>query len=187
MNLINRIIWALAEGEGGGTTPDSEPTFWGKYGTLLFFIVIVGGLIIYMIIMNKRSNAKRQKEIDDLKNSIQIGDRIKTIGGILGTVVEVKDVDNEQQIVIQTGADDAKLTMTIDSQAVYQNLSYMQRQAELEAKRKEEQAQLKAQRNRLKDIKEENKAEEKAEEKTESSDNTESANSDETNDDKDKK
>ena len=42
-----------------------------------------------------------------MRNSIEIGDQITTIGGIIGTVVNVKD----EKIVIETGADQVRIEL----------------------------------------------------------------------------
>ena len=114
-------------------------------------IIVFGGLLIFMFVMNKRSNAKRQQEIDNLRNSIHVGDEIKTIGGIVATIVSIEKVEEEQRYVIETGIEGSKHTMVIDAQAIYQNLTYMKKMQEQELKRKEEQEKAKAQRHRLKD------------------------------------
>lgn len=44
---------------------------------------------------------KRKKEEENLRNSLKAGDRITTIGGIVGKIVELKD----ENIVIETSAD----------------------------------------------------------------------------------
>ena len=48
---------------------------------------------------------KKQKEEQQMRDSIQIGDEITTIGGIMGRVVTVK----EDSIVLETGADRVKM------------------------------------------------------------------------------
>ena len=51
---------------------------------------------------------KKQKEEQNLRDSIQIGDEITTIGGIMGRVITVKD----DSIVLETGADRVKMKFT---------------------------------------------------------------------------
>ena len=50
---------------------------------------------------------KKQKEEQQLRDSVQIGDEITTIGGIVGRIVTVK----EDSIVIETGADRTKMKL----------------------------------------------------------------------------
>ena len=48
-----------------------------------------------------RPENKRKKEAEALRNSIKVGDSIITIGGVCGTIVDVK----EDKFVIETSAD----------------------------------------------------------------------------------
>jgi len=48
---------------------------------------------------------KEQQQIDDMRNNLQIGDEVTTIGGIIGRVVSVKD----ETVLIETGRDKVKI------------------------------------------------------------------------------
>jgi preprotein translocase subunit YajC len=48
-------------------------------------IVILGGLFYVLILMPQR---RRQKQAKALQSSVAVGDEIRTIGGILGRIVE---------------------------------------------------------------------------------------------------
>ena len=73
-----------------------------------------GSMIIIMILMfvvmyffSIRPQKKREKEEAAMRNSVDIGDKIITIGGISGVVITAKDGDEE--IVIETGGDKTRL------------------------------------------------------------------------------
>lgn len=53
-----------------------------------------------------RPQKKKEKETVNMRNSIQIGDEVTTAGGIIGKVVAIKD---EDQFIIETGADKTKI------------------------------------------------------------------------------
>lgn len=68
------------------------------------WIMIIGYLLLMVALfyfMILRPNKKRQKEEQERLNSIALGVEITTIGGIVGTVVNIKD-DN---ITIETSID----------------------------------------------------------------------------------
>lgn len=69
------------------------------------FILVLFILIMYFLLI--RPQKKKEKEINNMRNSIQVGDEIVTIGGICGKVVKTKD----ETIVIQVGADKVKFEM----------------------------------------------------------------------------
>ena len=70
---------------------------------ILIYAVIIGLVYLFLI----RPNSKRKKEEAELRNSIEIGNEIVTIGGIVGKIVKTKD----ETIVIQVGADKVKMEM----------------------------------------------------------------------------
>lgn len=52
-----------------------------------------------------RSNKKREREQLLMLDSMQIGDEIVTIGGVMGKIASIK----EDSVVIETGADKTKI------------------------------------------------------------------------------
>ncbi len=68
-------------------------------------LLLMGALFAAMYFLMIRPQKKKQKEDQQMRDSIQIGDEITTIGGIMGRVVTVK----EDSIVVETGADRTKL------------------------------------------------------------------------------
>lgn len=59
-------------------------------------------LVMYFLLI--RPQKKKEKEINNMRNSIKVGDEIITIGGICAKVVKTK----EETLVIQVGADKVK-------------------------------------------------------------------------------
>ena len=87
-------------------------------------------LIVIMYFMMIRPQKKRQKEEQEMRSSLEIGDEIITIGGIVGKVVTIR----EQDLVIETGADRTK--MKIQRWAVNTNVTKTeQHKKEVEAAR----------------------------------------------------
>lgn len=60
-------------------------------------MIVILALFYFMII---RPQQKRQKEAQNMRNSIQVGDQIITIGGIIGKIIQVKD----DIVVIEVGS-----------------------------------------------------------------------------------
>lgn len=70
----------------------------GLLGSPLIMIVLMLVLLYFMMI---RPEKKRKKEAEELRSSMKVGDSVVTIGGVCGTVVDVK----EDKFVIETSAD----------------------------------------------------------------------------------
>ncbi len=71
----------------------------GMAGILPLILLL---LIMYFLLI--RPQKKREKQVNAMRSSIQVGDEIITIGGICGKVVKTK----EETLVIQVGADKTK-------------------------------------------------------------------------------
>ncbi len=70
------------------------------------YIWIVATFAIFYLLLI-RPQQKREKKERIMRNSLEAGDHIVTIGGIVGKIISVK----EDETVIETGADRTKLTM----------------------------------------------------------------------------
>ena len=75
----------------------------GGYGIWIWLIVMA--LMFYFLLI--RPQKKKEKADRILRNNLQPGDEIVTIGGFTGRVLSVKDDD----IVFETGAAKTKLTV----------------------------------------------------------------------------
>ncbi len=80
---------------------------------VVYLVVIFGAMYFFMI----RPNKKKQQQEEQMRNSIQVGDEILTIGGIYGKVVAVK----EDSFIISSGPDAAKIR--IAKWSIQQNFS----------------------------------------------------------------
>ena len=72
--------------------------------SMLVTLVLMLAVFYFMLI---RPENKRKKEAEQMRSSVKNGDKITTIGGICGTVVDVK----ESRIVLETGADQVRIEL----------------------------------------------------------------------------
>ena len=71
-------------------------------GSTVIMLVLMLAVFYFMLI---RPENKRKKEAEEMRSAVKTGDRITTIGGIMGTVVHVK----EDRVVLETGADQVRI------------------------------------------------------------------------------
>ena len=71
-------------------------------GSSIFMLIAMLAVFYFMLI---RPENKRKKEAEQMRSAVKTGDKITTIGGIMGTVVHVK----EDRIVIETSADQVRM------------------------------------------------------------------------------
>ena len=81
-----------------------ESTAMGS-SSMIFMLV---GMFALMYFMTIRPQKKKQKEEQEMRNAVDVGDEITTIGGICGRIVTVK----EDRLIIETGSDKNKMTIT---------------------------------------------------------------------------
>ncbi|MBR4295522.1 MAG: preprotein translocase subunit YajC [Clostridia bacterium] len=82
--------------EAGNTT--------GGSGSWVSIVMIVAMLVILYFFMI-RPQKKQEKEVNAMRNALQVGDEITTIGGIIGKIVSIK----EETCMIETGRDKTKI------------------------------------------------------------------------------
>ncbi len=83
------------------------------YGNIIFAnwltdalpTILMIGLVVLVFFFMFRSQKKQEKEANDMRNNLQIGDEVTTIGGIIGEIVRIKD----ETVTIETGKDRTKI------------------------------------------------------------------------------
>ena len=133
--FLNYLAEAAAPAQGGSST------------TMIIMLVAMFALMYFLMI---RPQKKKQKEEQQMRDNIQVGDEIITIGGICGTVVSIK----EESYVIATGADKAKIKIL--KGAVQTNVTANEKLAAERAAAKEAADKAKAEKKAKKSKKSEN-------------------------------
>ena len=102
MNIINffRTNLSFCATDSAANTE----SFLASYGFLIIMVVA----IVFMLIVSSRSNKKRQKQYQQMLDDIKLGSRVRTIGGIYGTVTKVQD----DVVIVSVGPDKARLVFT---------------------------------------------------------------------------
>ena len=72
----------------------------------LFFTLALMVVLLYFMIY--RPQIKQEKKDAAMRNSLEIGDQVTTIGGVIGRVVAIKD----DTFVLETGSDRVKIRFT---------------------------------------------------------------------------
>lgn len=72
-----------------------------------YSFILLGVMLVMMYFMVIRPQRTREKQQTEMRNSIEVGDGVTTIGGVVGRVVSVKD----DTILIETGSDRVKIRL----------------------------------------------------------------------------
>ena len=101
--------------DGASTTSDAANAQSSGLGLSMFIPLILMGVLFYFFLI--RPQKKKEKAEKLMRENLQVGDEILTIGGIYGRVISLK----EDSIVIESKSDHSKLT--IARWAMQQNLT----------------------------------------------------------------
>lgn len=83
------------------TTAAPESSAMAMYSPLIMIVVMV----LFMWLFIYRPQKKQQQKETEMRNSLEIGDEVTTIGGIIGRVIAIK----EDTFVMETGSDRTKI------------------------------------------------------------------------------
>ena len=85
----------------------TTPTGGGDLLTSLFPILMLVVMFVAMYFLTIRPQKKAEKEANDMRNNLQVGDEVTTIGGIIGRIVSIKD----ETCVIETTKNGTKIRL----------------------------------------------------------------------------
>ena len=107
---VTMAVAAFAEGEEAAATTQaasnaSTTLFGGLNKNSIITIVLMLALVAVMYFVMIRPQRKKEKETAEMRNSIQPGDKVVTIGGVVGKVCSVK----EDVVTIETGSDKVRI------------------------------------------------------------------------------
>ena len=120
-----------------------------SYSMIIMLVAMVA--IFYFLLI--RPEKKRKKEEENLRSNLKVGDKITTIGGIVGKIVDMHD----ENIVIETSADRVRMEL-----AKWSVMTNNTAQEAAQKARAEAQAAAKERARKKKEEKEKAKADKKA-------------------------
>ena len=101
--MLNTILLQAANG--------GAPAGGGIWSSTIMIIALIAIFYFFMIAPQK----KREKKINEFRNSLKNGDKVVTIGGIYGRIREVKD----NYVLLEI---DSNVTIKIDKNSIYQSM-----------------------------------------------------------------
>ena len=82
---------------------DTQTNGWQMAISLgIWVVVLIAAYFLFLF-----PQRKKQKQEEELRNNIEIGDDVTTIGGIVGRVIAVRDDD--ETLIIETGSDKTRM------------------------------------------------------------------------------
>ena len=97
MSVLFTGCTTAASGSGEGTT--------GGGASMIIMMVVMLAAFYFLLI---RPENKRKKKLDEMRKSMSVGDKITTIGGMVGKIVAVTD----DTVTFETGEDRVRIQIT---------------------------------------------------------------------------
>ncbi|MDR0660874.1 MAG: preprotein translocase subunit YajC [Prevotellaceae bacterium] len=94
----------------------SQQTQGGGMGSML---LMIGALFLVMYFFMIRPQQKKQKQLREMRNQLQKGDKVITAGGIYGTIHEIKD----NYVLLEV---DNNVKIRVDRSTIYKDNSDLQ-------------------------------------------------------------
>ena len=88
----------------------------GQQGGALPTIIMFAAIIVVMWLFMIRPQRKQQKQLQEFRNSLKKGDKVVTVGGIYGEILEV----NEKTALIRVDGD---VKLRVDKQGLVKDYS----------------------------------------------------------------
>lgn len=104
--LLNTMLAATANTAATGDAAAQQASM---TGSIIYMIFSFGLVIVVFYFFMIRPQKKKEKEAKQLRDNLQIGDEVTTIGGITGIVVR----KTEDTVVIETGGDRSKIRVKL--------------------------------------------------------------------------
>lgn len=102
--MFNNVILAA---DAAAANANGSQSMWFTVG----YIVVIF-LVMYLVFI--RPQKKREKQANDMRNALVVGDKVTTIGGIVGEIVNI----NDDEVTIATSVEKTQLVFV--KSAIYE-------------------------------------------------------------------
>ncbi len=75
----------------------------GGIGFVIYIVFIIGIMYLLVFLPQKR----RDKKAREMINSLKVGDKVITIGGVSGKIINIKD----DEVTVETGVEKTKIIL----------------------------------------------------------------------------
>ena len=89
METLFAMLTILAQTAQAPTTRAADRPFW--VGFFENPLMLMAGLLLLMYFFMMKGNKNKERERQQMLEQLKKGDRVQTIGGILGTVIETRE------------------------------------------------------------------------------------------------
>lgn len=90
----------------------------GGQSSSIIMLIVLGVLIIAMLVLPSINQNKRIKAYKEMQGNLKAGDKVQTVGGIIGRIVRINEKDGLKTMVLETGDKTNKMYIEFNLDAI---------------------------------------------------------------------
>ena len=84
----------------------------------IIWLILLIGMVVVMLVLPSVSQKKRVKAYQEMQDRLRAGDKVQTIGGIVGKINKIKETNGVKTVFIETGDKNNKVVIEFDMNAI---------------------------------------------------------------------
>ena len=84
----------------------------------IIWLVLLVVMVVVMLVLPSVTQKKRVKAYQEMQDRLRAGDKIQTIGGIVGKISKIKESNGVKTILVETGDKNNKVVLEFDINAI---------------------------------------------------------------------
>ncbi len=90
----------------------------GSSSSSIIMLVVLGVLIVLMLVLPSIGQKKRITAYQEMQSKLKAGDKVQTVGGIIGRIVKITENEGIKTMILETGEKNSKTTMEFNLDAI---------------------------------------------------------------------
>ncbi len=90
----------------------------GSQSSSIVMLIVLGVLIIAMLVLPSMSQKKRIQAYKEMQGNLKAGDKVQTVGGVIGRIVRINEKDGMKTMVLETGDKTNKMYIEFNLDAI---------------------------------------------------------------------
>ena len=89
----------------------------GNASSIVWLILLIA-MVVVMLVLPSVTQKKRVKAYQEMQDRLRAGDKVQTIGGVVGKIHKIKETNGVKTVFIETGDKNNKVVIEFDMNAI---------------------------------------------------------------------